>query len=110
MIYNVFVVLSQRIYNLGARKFVVVGAGLIGCCPKLRSDNETGGCNEEANYWSVKYNEGVKSLLRELKEELIDIKYSLFSTYDLMADVVQQPSVYGIEIAKLYFFPSKKNL
>ncbi|KAI3855102.1 hypothetical protein MKX03_018496 [Papaver bracteatum] len=85
----------KTIYNLGARKFAIVGLGLIGCCPKLRSDNPKGECNEQANHWSVKYNKAVKSLLQELKEELTDIHYSLINTYDIMADFMQQPALYG---------------
>ncbi|OVA03391.1 Lipase [Macleaya cordata] len=90
----------KRIYYLGARKFAVVGVGLIGCCPSLRSKNETGGCNEEANYLSVKYNEALKPLLEELKSELKDINYSLFFTYDIMVDFLQQPALYGFSEVK----------
>ncbi|XP_026408626.1 GDSL esterase/lipase At5g55050-like [Papaver somniferum] len=85
----------KTIYNLGARKFAVVGLGLIGCCPKLRSDNPKGECNEQANHWSVEYNKAVKSLLQELKEELTDIHYSLINTHDIMADFLHQPALYG---------------
>ncbi|KAI3940562.1 hypothetical protein MKW92_036170 [Papaver armeniacum] len=85
----------KTIYNLGARKFAVVGLGLVGCCPKLRSNNPTGECNEQANYWAVEYNKAVISLLQELKEELTDIHYSLINTYDIMVDFVQQPAHYG---------------
>ncbi|KAI3977398.1 hypothetical protein MKX01_000311 [Papaver californicum] len=85
----------RTIYNLGARKFAMVGLGLIGCCPKLRRNNPTGECNEQANYWSVKYNKAVKSLLQELKEELTDIHYSLVNTYDIMVDFLQQPAHNG---------------
>ncbi|RZC75402.1 hypothetical protein C5167_050888 [Papaver somniferum] len=90
----------KTIYNLGARKFAVVGLGLIGCCPKLRSDNPKGECNERANYWSVQYNKAVKSLLQELKEELTDIHYSLINTYDIMVDFLQQPAHYGFTEVK----------
>ncbi|KAI3940559.1 hypothetical protein MKW92_036167 [Papaver armeniacum] len=90
----------KTIYNLGARKFAVIGLGLIGCCPKLRSDNPTGECNEQANHWSVKYNKAVKSLLQELKEELTDIHYSLINTYDIMVDFLQQPAHYGFSEIK----------
>ncbi|RZC71750.1 hypothetical protein C5167_034968 [Papaver somniferum] len=88
------------IYNLGARKFAVVGLGMIGCCPKLRRKNPTGECNEQANYWSVKYNKAVTSLLQELKEELTDIHYSLINTYDIMANFLQQPALYGFSEIK----------
>ncbi|KAI3940565.1 hypothetical protein MKW92_036173 [Papaver armeniacum] len=64
------------IYNLGARKFAVVGLGMIGCSSK---------------FLYIKYNKAVKSLLQELKEELTDINYSLINTYDIMANFMQQP-------------------
>ncbi|KAI3855103.1 hypothetical protein MKX03_018497 [Papaver bracteatum] len=90
----------KTIYNLGARKFAVVGVGLVGCCPKLRSNNPAGECNEQANHWSVEYNKAVKSVLQELKEELTDIHYSLINTYDVMVDFVQQPARYGFSEIK----------
>ncbi|XP_026406150.1 GDSL esterase/lipase At5g55050-like [Papaver somniferum] len=90
----------KTIYDLGARKFAVVGLGLVGCCPKLRSGSLTGECNEKANYWAVKFNKDVKSLLQELKEELTDIHYSLINTYDIMVDFVQQPAHYGFSEIK----------
>ncbi|KAF3949487.1 hypothetical protein CMV_024648 [Castanea mollissima] len=40
----------QRIYNGGARKFVITGIGPIGCCPSQRYQNKTGECSEETNY------------------------------------------------------------
>ncbi|KAI3940560.1 hypothetical protein MKW92_036168 [Papaver armeniacum] len=100
---SLMVILKSKlkiIYNLGARKFAVVGLGLIGCCPKLRSDNPKGECNERANYWSVQYNKAVKSLLQELKEELTDIHYSLINTYDIMVDFLHQPAHYGFSEVK----------
>ncbi|XP_026408627.1 GDSL esterase/lipase At5g55050-like [Papaver somniferum] len=100
---SLMVVLKSKlktIYNLGARKFALVGLGMIGCCPKLRRKNPTGECNEQANYWSVKYNKAVKSLLQELKEELTDINYSLINTYDIMANFLQQPALYGFSEIK----------
>ncbi|KAI3869956.1 hypothetical protein MKX03_006418, partial [Papaver bracteatum] len=84
----------KTIYHLGARKFAVFGVGLGGCCPKLRSNNPTRECNEQANHWSVEYNKAVKSLLQELKEELTNIHYSLINTYDVMVDFVQQTTHY----------------
>ncbi|KAL8226433.1 hypothetical protein R6Q57_016265 [Mikania cordata] len=47
--------LYQRLYELGAgaRKFVVSGVSMIGCCPAQRRQNATSECNVEANYWSI---------------------------------------------------------
>lgn len=80
---------------MGARKFVVSGVGVIGCCPAQRKQNSTSGCNVEANYWSMKYNVGLKALLHELKTESSDMHYSYFDTYDVMNDLIQHPETYG---------------
>ncbi|CAI9283528.1 unnamed protein product [Lactuca saligna] len=88
--------LIKNMYTLGARKFVVSGVGVIGCCPAQRKQNTTGDCKMEANYWSMKYNEGLKALLRGLKSESSDISYSYFDTYAAMSGLIQHPQTYGI--------------
>nr|XP_043606389.1 GDSL esterase/lipase At5g55050 [Erigeron canadensis] len=88
--------LMKRMYEMGARKFVISGVGVIGCCPAQRKQNTTSDCKVEANYWSTKYNEGLKALLKELKSESSDIHYSYFDTYDVMNGLIQHPETYGI--------------
>ncbi|GKB81929.1 putative triacylglycerol lipase [Tanacetum coccineum] len=87
--------LMKRMYEMGARKFVVSGVGVIGCCPAQRKQNSTD-CKVEANYWSVKYNEGLKASLHEMKAESSDMHYSYFDTYDVMNGLIQHPEKYGI--------------
>ena len=86
----------KTMYNLGARKFAMVGTGAVGCCPSQRKKKSTGECNEEANYQSVKYNEQLKSLLQELKTELKGMSYSYFDTYAVLLNLIQKPDSYGI--------------
>ncbi|KAJ0765673.1 putative triacylglycerol lipase [Helianthus annuus] len=87
--------LLQRLYELGARKFVVSGVGVIGCCPAQRKRSATSDCNVEVNTWSVKYNDGLKALLQELKTESSDIQYSYCETYDVMNNFIEHPEAYG---------------
>ncbi|XP_076922226.1 GDSL esterase/lipase At5g55050-like [Bidens hawaiensis] len=87
--------LLKRLYGLGARKFVVSGVGVIGCCPAQRKQN-TSDCKVAANYWATQYNVGLKALLSELKSELSDMHYSYFDTYGVMNGLIQHPENYGI--------------
>ncbi|XP_059664167.1 GDSL esterase/lipase At5g55050-like [Cornus florida] len=89
----------KRMHDLGARKFVVTGIGMIGCCPTQRYQNKTGvgECNEEANQWSLKYNEGLKPMLEGLKSELKDISYSYFDAYTAFLNFIQKPATYGFK-------------
>jgi len=80
---------------MGARKFVVTGVGMIGCCPVQRLQNTTNGCMGNTNHWSMEYNKGLKILLKELKFEASDINYSYFDTYGAMSGLLQDPQNYG---------------
>ncbi|KAJ0578754.1 putative triacylglycerol lipase [Helianthus annuus] len=88
--------LLKQMYGLGARKFVVSGVGVIGCCPAQRKPNNNSECNLEANYGSTTYNDGLKALLNELKLESSDMHYTYFDTYNVMSDLIQRPETYGI--------------
>ncbi|KAF3453446.1 hypothetical protein FNV43_RR03886 [Rhamnella rubrinervis] len=91
----------KRLYNVGARKFVIVGVGLIGCTPSERNENKAGGCNEEINRWSIKYNGALISILKNLKSELKDvINYSYFDGFSVMHNIVRKPASYGFEEVK----------
>ncbi|KAK3025561.1 hypothetical protein RJ639_041039 [Escallonia herrerae] len=87
--------LLKRLHGLGARKYVITGIAAVGCCPSQRKQNKTGNCNEEANFWATKYNEGLKSMLQGLKSELKDINYSYLDTYSIFHDFIQNPATYG---------------
>lgn len=87
----------QRLYDLGARKFEVVGIGALGCTPSFRVNNKTE-CVADANYWSFKCNGGLQSMLKEWQSENSDISYSFFDTYAALTDLIQNPATYGIII------------
>lgn len=75
---------------------VVPGVGEIGCCPVQRKMNKMSECNVEINYWSSKYNEGLKIMLHELKSESLGLNYAYFDTYGVMDHLFQNPNTYGI--------------
>lgn len=83
-------------YNIGARKFVFVGTGPVGCCPSLRRQTHTNDCNAIANSVSDLYNQAAVSLLQELKSQLSDMNYSFFNTTLAMQEIIKNPTNYGI--------------
>ncbi|XP_010540156.1 PREDICTED: GDSL esterase/lipase At5g55050-like [Tarenaya hassleriana] len=87
----------KRLYENGARKLLVVGIGQIGCTPGQRAKSSTPPeCNGESNKWCSIYNEALKSMLQELKQELRgSISYSYFDNFMAMQDIISDPSAYG---------------
>jgi GDSL-like Lipase/Acylhydrolase len=86
----------QRIYNVGARRFVFIGSGPVGCCPSLRERNEKKECNTVGNYVANLYNTGVSSLLNEMKESVADMSFSFLDTHTVVLQYINQPSTYGM--------------
>ncbi|CAK8565596.1 unnamed protein product [Lathyrus sativus] len=84
----------QRLYDNGARKFEIIGLSPIGCCPINRVKNKTE-CYSEANLMSMKYNELLQIMLKELKLQNKNLSYSYFDTYAAIQDLTQNPSSYG---------------
>ncbi|KAM7498899.1 hypothetical protein LguiA_023313 [Lonicera macranthoides] len=92
--------LLKRLYILGARKFVITGIGAVGCCPSQRNQNKTELCNEAANYWATKYNDGLKSGLNQFKSELNGFYYTYFDTYSVFTNFIEKPATYGFTEVK----------
>ncbi|OWM86168.1 hypothetical protein CDL15_Pgr010992 [Punica granatum] len=88
------------LHTHGARKFMVVGLPPVGCCPAQRIQNETRGCREDTNTWTVMYNEALESMSKELKSELKDMSYSYSHTYPLIHGFIQDPASNGFKEVK----------
>ncbi|KAK5772459.1 GDSL esterase/lipase At5g55050-like [Gossypium arboreum] len=87
----------KKLYGFGARKILVSGVGAIGCVPAQRAKHSTHECNEEVNMWVVKYNEGLKEVLKGLKSELPGLNYAFLDLYGIMQKVIRDPSAHGFK-------------
>ncbi|KAF4368144.1 hypothetical protein F8388_017926 [Cannabis sativa] len=90
----------KRLYYLGARKFVIVGIGVIGCTPSERKSNKAEQCNEEVNSVAVRYNEALTSMLNSLKVEQKGLSYSYFDGYSVMQNAIHKAATYGFSEVK----------
>ncbi|KAL5735898.1 hypothetical protein ACOSQ2_030686 [Xanthoceras sorbifolium] len=90
----------KRLYNYGARKFVLPGLGPVGCMPGQRVTSPTDDCNEESNHWAVKYNEELQLMLQELKSELHGFSYTYLDSYTVLQNIIQNPTPYGFTKVK----------
>ncbi|GAB2303364.1 hypothetical protein Dimus_037355 [Dionaea muscipula] len=91
----------QRMYDLGARRFAVIGVAPVGCCPSRRRDRAPWECNEEANDCANEFNGRLRSLLEgQFKSKLNGFQYSFLDLYNLILDYIQNPTLYGFKEVK----------
>ncbi|THG10329.1 hypothetical protein TEA_029339 [Camellia sinensis var. sinensis] len=82
----------QTLYNFGAKKFGIIGVPPIGCCPAQRRYNATRGCQERLNDFARAFHFALDTLMRKISTELPKMKYSLGNTYELIINIIQNPS------------------
>ncbi|XP_068649578.1 GDSL esterase/lipase At5g41890 [Aristolochia californica] len=90
----------QRLYELGGRKFVVVGVGPLGCIPFVRSLTlePRGRCSESVNQLVKHYNSKLISMLDRLNQELgPETTFVYANSYQVFWDIIQNHEQYGIE-------------
>ncbi|KAG6502598.1 GDSL esterase/lipase At5g55050-like [Zingiber officinale] len=86
----------RSIYNLGARKFAVVGTGQLGCIPGIRIRVLGGACSPDLNDLSLRYKNAVRALLDLLFVELEGFKFSFSDFFEMTSLVQSDPQQYGI--------------
>ncbi|XP_024364886.2 GDSL esterase/lipase At5g08460 [Physcomitrium patens] len=85
------------LYDLGVRKVGVAGLAPLGCCPsQITKYNLTAGnCVEFLNDVSEKYNDALKNMLLQLREELEDFHLVYSNLYDPLMEAINNPAMYG---------------
>ncbi|CAL5040562.1 unnamed protein product [Urochloa decumbens] len=82
-----------ELYGMGARKFAIVNAGLIGCVPVGRT---AGACTVVGiNQLAAGFNAALSNLLAEKTKQLPGLVYSLADSYGLMLDFFAAPQAWG---------------
>lgn len=89
--------LVQRLYQLGARKFVIGNVGPIGCIPYQKTINQLNQdqCVELPNKLALKYNGRLKDLLAELNDNLPGSTLVYANVYDLVSELITNYEKYG---------------
>ncbi|KAI5650928.1 hypothetical protein M9H77_36933 [Catharanthus roseus] len=90
-----------RLYNMGARKIVIVNVGPIGCIPYQREINPSEGenCVALPNQLAVMFNSQLRGLVTELSANLKGSKFIYADVYHIVDDIIQNYISYGFENA-----------
>ncbi|KAL0897808.1 hypothetical protein Bca101_081769 [Brassica carinata] len=93
--------LTQRLYQLDARKFVIGNVGPIGCIPYQKTINQLNEneCVDLANKLANQYNVRLQSLLEDLNKKLPGAMFVHANVYDLVMELITNYDKYGFKTA-----------
>uniref|UniRef100_A0A2N9ICA4 GDSL esterase/lipase n=1 Tax=Fagus sylvatica TaxID=28930 RepID=A0A2N9ICA4_FAGSY len=87
-----------KLYNLGARKFVLAGLGLMGCIPSILAQSSSGACSDEVNRLIVPFNANVKTMINDLSSNLPGAKFTYIDVARMFEDVITNARSYGLSV------------
>lgn len=104
--------LHQTLYDYGARKFVLIGVGQIGCSPNALAQNSPDGrtCAENINNANKLFNNRLKGIVDEFNGNTPDAKFIYINAYDIFQDLIDNPSAFGkyFFLTRVFFFFNKQ--
>ncbi|KAK8976782.1 hypothetical protein V6N11_047552 [Hibiscus sabdariffa] len=90
----------QSLYDYGARKFVLIGLGQIGCSPNELAQNSQDGrtCVERINAANRIFNSKLKALVDQFNNNDSDAKFIYIDVYGIFQDITNNPSAFGFRV------------
>lgn len=87
----------QNLYNYGARKFVLIGVGQIGCSPSELAQNSPDGrtCVQRINAANQIFNNRLRSLVDQFNGNTPDAKFVYINAYGIFQDLINRPAAFG---------------
>jgi hypothetical protein len=94
------------LFNLGAKKIVVVNVGPIGCLPYMRDFDPFSGdkCVTFPNQLAQLFNTQLKSLIEELRTILKGSLFVYGDAYLIMEDMIMNYTKYGSFFLSTFFY------
>ncbi|XP_022963289.1 GDSL esterase/lipase At1g71691-like [Cucurbita moschata] len=87
-----------RLYNLGGRRFVIAGLGLMGCIPSILAQSAAGSCSEEVNQLVRPFNVNVKSMISQLNTNLPEARFTYIDIERMFQDMLVNSRFYGLSV------------
>ncbi|KAF9608556.1 hypothetical protein IFM89_009922 [Coptis chinensis] len=88
-----------RLYNLGARRFILSGLGLMGCIPSILAQSPNSQCSQEVNQLILPFNTNIKAMMNDLSTSLPGSKFIYVDIYRMFnEDIVKNPGAYGLRV------------
>ncbi|KAF2305363.1 hypothetical protein GH714_004294 [Hevea brasiliensis] len=88
------------LYNNGARKFVLIGLGPIGCSPSELAQNSPDGrtCVQRINSANQIFNNKLRSLVDQFNGNTPNARFIYINVYGISQDIISNPARYGFRV------------
>lgn len=83
---------------------MVFGLGPMGCIPLQRVLSTSGECQEKTNTLALNFNKAGAKLMDDLSAKLPNASYKFGDAYDVVNNVITNPSKYGKLLASFLLF------
>ncbi|XP_062192933.1 GDSL esterase/lipase At1g71691-like [Phragmites australis] len=87
-----------RLYNAGARKFVVAGVGSMGCIPSVLAQSLMGRCSQEVNDLVLPFNANVRAMLDGLNADLPGARFTYLDNFRVFRAILGDPASFGFSV------------
>nr|AFN53715.1 putative GDSL-like lipase acylhydrolase protein [Linum usitatissimum] len=91
----------QIMYDNGARKFVIIGIGQIGCSPSELAQSSPDGktCVQRINSANTIFNNKLRALVDQFNGNTPDAKFIYINAYGIFQDLINNPAAFVVTIA-----------
>lgn len=99
--YDSYFYFFQRLYDLGARKFVLFSIQPLGCTPLVRTflNATSDACIEPMNHAALLFNSGLRSIVKNhnggVRSHMPGASFVYVNSYKIISDIIQHPAKYG---------------
>ncbi|KAL6857138.1 hypothetical protein ACP4OV_018520 [Aristida adscensionis] len=87
-----------RLYEAGARKFVVAGVGSLGCIPSVLAQDAMGRCSPEVDGLVLPFNAGVRAMLAGLDAGLPGARFTYLDNFRVFKNILADPAAFGFGV------------
>lgn len=96
----------RDLYSLGVRKMSLTGVPPMGCLPLERATNimDSHNCVSEYNNVALEFNGKLGGLVTRLNDELPGMQILFADAYDIVYQIIKEPSQYGEFLGFSQFF------
>ncbi|XVF63244.1 hypothetical protein PTKIN_Ptkin09bG0072000 [Pterospermum kingtungense] len=89
----------KKLYNLGARKFVLMSVNPLGCVPMVDALRNGRGSVKALNMGAILFNHGLKSLIDVAKSDMPASNLVFVNSYKIIRDIIKNPTSKGFKDA-----------